>query len=101
MKSRRKKQFWSFTYKLSVCANQKARLRSRLPYKDRPMSAMIRALKPILAECVSPTEIRHGKKHLKIFVGGRMCSVISHQTSSSSPNALRNVIADIRRADRA
>jgi hypothetical protein len=65
------------------------------------MTATIRLLKPTLDACVWPTEIREGKKHLKIYVAGRMVSVISKTNGSSAPNALRNVIADIRRADRA
>lgn len=65
------------------------------------MYASIRLLKPTLEACKSPVEIREGSKHLKIFVGGKMCSVISYKNIAKSENALRNVIADIRRADRA
>jgi hypothetical protein len=65
------------------------------------MSATIRFLQPTIDACTAPVEIRKGKKHLKIFVGGRMCSVISYNTGSASPTAMRNIIADIKRADRA
>lgn len=60
-----------------------------------------RQLSEALESCGHPHECRMGKKHIKVYVGGRMVGVISRDTTKSREHGdCANVIKAIRKAAR-
>jgi hypothetical protein len=65
----------------------------------------LRQLPPELREALSatglPCEIRAGKGHMKLFVGGRLVGTLSHTKCRRGPQRnTKNVIAQVRRTAR-
>jgi hypothetical protein len=62
----------------------------------------LRAIRPELDSCGFPWSVSNGKKHAKVFIGGKLALVISHGAGvSSNPRTIKNARAHIRRAVKA
>ncbi len=62
---------------------------------------MLREIKTALKACRNPVETVNGKKHVKVFIGGRLATCLPHGSKIGCHRAIKNYLADIRRADAA
>jgi hypothetical protein len=64
-----------------------------------PPRKVPRQIAEALAECGLPSECRMGKKHIKVYVNGRMVGVVSRDTTKAHDHGdCLNVIKAIRKA---
>ena len=66
----------------------------------QPKLRLPKSVEQALTDTGLPWQIKPGKRHWKIFVDGRMASILPHGSGDGGPRGFRNIISHIRRAGR-